>query len=59
MTITLTYFLLGRLFANDRVDPYVSVYECPAPSYVGSITHLRWKGSLGPEFVQSVINAGL
>ena len=57
MAITLTLYC--RLLANDRVDPYVSVYECPVPSYVGDITHLQWKGFLGPEFVQSVINTGL
>jgi len=52
-------FRLARLLANDRVDPYVSVYECPVPSYVGDITHLRWIGFLGPEFVQSLINTAL
>lgn len=50
---------LARLLANDRVDPYVSAYECPVPSYVGDITHLRWNGFLGPEFVQSVVNTAL
>ena len=51
--------LLARLLANDRVNPYVSVYECPVPSYIGDITHLRWNGFLGPEFVQSLINTAL
>jgi len=35
------------------------VYECPTPSNVGDITHLRWRGLLGPEFVQSIIDTGL
>ncbi|RDB23461.1 Ribonuclease P protein subunit p40 [Hypsizygus marmoreus] len=48
-----------RLKANDRVDPYVSVYECPSPSHVGSMTHLRWTGFLGSDFVQSVVDMGL
>ncbi|KAJ7281382.1 ribonuclease P 40kDa subunit-domain-containing protein [Mycena rebaudengoi] len=45
-----------RLQANDRVDAYVAVYEPPEPSMVGEITHLRWRGFLGPDFVQSVID---
>ncbi|KAF9466137.1 ribonuclease P 40kDa subunit-domain-containing protein [Collybia nuda] len=48
-----------RLSANDRVDPYVSVYNCPTPSYVGSITRLRWTGFLGPDFVQSIVDTAL
>ena len=48
---------LGRLLANDRVDPYVSVYEGPEPSYVGDVMHLRWTGFLGPAFIRSVIIA--
>ncbi|KAJ7696535.1 ribonuclease P 40kDa subunit-domain-containing protein [Mycena rosella] len=46
-----------RLQANDRVDAYVAVYDAPEPSVVGDITHLRWRGFLGPAFVQSVIDA--
>ncbi|KAJ7781979.1 ribonuclease P 40kDa subunit-domain-containing protein [Mycena maculata] len=46
-----------RLHANDRVDPYVAVYDSPAPSVVGDVTHLRWRGFLSPVFVQSVIDA--
>ncbi|KAK0467010.1 ribonuclease P 40kDa subunit-domain-containing protein [Desarmillaria tabescens] len=45
-----------RLQANDRVDPHVSLYESPGPSNVGNITHLRWRGFLGPDFVQSIID---
>lgn len=41
------------------MDPFVSVYECPEPSYVGNVTRMQWKGFIGPEFVQSVINIGL
>ncbi|EGN96866.1 hypothetical protein SERLA73DRAFT_57918 [Serpula lacrymans var. lacrymans S7.3] len=48
-----------RLKANDRVDPYVAVYEPPAPSRIGSATHMSWTGLLHPVFVQTVatINA--
>ncbi|KAF5373274.1 hypothetical protein D9615_007397 [Tricholomella constricta] len=49
----------GRLRANDRVDPYVALYECPAPSRVGSVTHLRWSGFIAPAFLQSVIDLAL
>ncbi|KAK0202584.1 ribonuclease P 40kDa subunit-domain-containing protein [Desarmillaria ectypa] len=45
-----------RLQANDRVDPYVSLYEPTSPSNIGNITHLRWRGFLGPDFVQSIID---
>ncbi|GLB41658.1 putative ribonuclease P 40kDa (Rpp40) subunit [Lyophyllum shimeji] len=48
-----------RLKANDRVDPYVAVYECPSPSYIGNVTHLRWTGFLGPDFVQLVVDTAL
>lgn len=48
-----------RLKANDRVDPYVALYQCPSPSYIGTITHLRWIGFISPEFVQSVIEIGM
>ncbi|KAJ7917533.1 hypothetical protein B0H13DRAFT_1994847 [Mycena leptocephala] len=46
-----------RLQANDRADAYVAVYQPPQPSTVGDITRLRWRGFLGPDFVQSVIDA--
>ncbi|KAJ7117832.1 ribonuclease P 40kDa subunit-domain-containing protein [Mycena epipterygia] len=48
-----------RLHANDRVDPYVAVYDPPAPAEVGDVAHLRWRGFLGPAFVQSVVDAVL
>ncbi|KAI6113002.1 ribonuclease P 40kDa subunit-domain-containing protein [Pisolithus sp. B1] len=44
-----------RLKANDRVDPYVAVYEVPAPSRVGNLTHVRWRGTMDSAFVQSVL----
>jgi len=46
-----------RLHANDRVDPFVAVYDPPSPSYIGEITHLQWKGLLSPAFVQNILNA--
>lgn len=39
---------------NDRVEPYVCVYEPPTPSRIQNVTHLRWKGLLCPKFVQEV-----
>jgi len=48
--------LYCRLHANDRVDSFVAVYDPPAPSYVGKITHLQWKGLLSPEFVKQVLD---
>lgn len=41
---------------NDRVDPFIAVYEPPADSRVGDITHLRWTGLLPPKFIQSMID---
>jgi ribonuclease P/MRP protein subunit RPP40 len=49
----------NRLKANDRVDPYVAVYEVPSPSCIGNITHLRWRGLMDSSFVLSVINAAM
>ncbi|KAF8216651.1 ribonuclease P 40kDa subunit-domain-containing protein [Mycena galopus ATCC 62051] len=50
-----------RLQANDRVDAYVAVYEPPQPSTttVADVTRLRWRGFLGPDFVQSVVDTVL
>ncbi|ESK96471.1 ribonuclease p protein subunit [Moniliophthora roreri MCA 2997] len=45
-----------RLLANDRVDPFVAVYDAPTPNVVGTVTHLRWSGFLPPSFVQAVID---
>lgn len=44
-----------RLRANDRVDPYVAVYDVPTPSQVGNLTHIRWRGMMDSEFVKSVL----
>jgi len=44
------------LCANDRVDPYVCVYEPPTPSRIQNVTHLRWRGLLCPNFVQEVLD---
>ncbi|TFK83875.1 hypothetical protein K466DRAFT_589374 [Polyporus arcularius HHB13444] len=45
-----------RLLANDRCDPYISVYEPPAPSHVGELTVMRWRGFLPSSFVQSILD---
>ncbi|KAG7093725.1 hypothetical protein E1B28_007377 [Marasmius oreades] len=45
-----------RLQANDRVDPFVAVYEAPSPNTIGALTHFKWTGLLSPAFVQSVID---
>ncbi|CAA7269226.1 unnamed protein product [Cyclocybe aegerita] len=47
-----------RLNANDRVDPYVALYEPPTPSRVGNVTHLQW-GLLSPWFVQQILDAAM
>ncbi|KAJ3917426.1 ribonuclease P 40kDa subunit-domain-containing protein, partial [Lentinula edodes] len=44
-----------RLKANDRVDPFVAVYQPPSPTRVRSVTHLQWTGFIGPLFVQSLV----
>ncbi|KAF8967763.1 ribonuclease P 40kDa subunit-domain-containing protein [Flammula alnicola] len=44
-----------RLSANDRVDPYVALYEHPTPSHVQNVTHLQWRGLLSPSFVKDVM----
>ncbi|KAE9406839.1 hypothetical protein BT96DRAFT_1014542 [Gymnopus androsaceus JB14] len=45
-----------RLKANDRIDPFVAVYEPPSSTRIGNVTHLRWTGFIGPSFVQSLID---
>ncbi|KAF7309886.1 hypothetical protein MIND_00360900 [Mycena indigotica] len=47
-----------RLAANDRVDPFIAVYEAPESfsDTIGDITVIRWTGFLPPEFVQRVID---
>ncbi|KAL4072807.1 ribonuclease P 40kDa subunit-domain-containing protein [Scleroderma yunnanense] len=44
-----------RLHANDRVDPFVAVYNAPTPSSLGDLTHLRWIGFMDTTFVQTVL----
>ncbi|KAH0836760.1 Pantoate-beta-alanine ligase-domain-containing protein [Lanmaoa asiatica] len=48
-----------RLHANDRVDPYVAVYETPSPASIDDVTHLRWKGLMDSTFVRSVIDTAI
>ena len=44
-----------RLKINDRVDPYVALYEPPS-SQPGNLTHIQWQGFISPAFVQIVID---
>ncbi|KXN84248.1 hypothetical protein AN958_12821 [Leucoagaricus sp. SymC.cos] len=48
-----------RLQANDRVDPFVAMYEPPTTSRVGNVTHFRWRGLLSPSFVQAVVDTSV
>ena len=48
-----------RLQANDRVDPYVAVYEAPSPASIADVTHIRWKGLMDNSFVRSVIDTAV
>lgn len=51
------FFLLSfRLYANDGINPYVCVYEPPAPSHIQNVTHLRWRGLLCPNFIREVLD---
>lgn len=45
-----------RLRANDRADAYVAVYDAPAGAGAGAVAHVRWRGFLGPAFVQRVLD---
>ncbi|RPD59019.1 hypothetical protein L227DRAFT_504442 [Lentinus tigrinus ALCF2SS1-6] len=45
-----------RLLASDRSDPYISVYEPPAPSHVGDLATMRWSGFLPSSFVQGILD---
>ncbi|TFK64092.1 hypothetical protein BDN72DRAFT_825885 [Pluteus cervinus] len=54
--VGMAYLGAQRLQGNDRVDPYIAVYEPPEPSIVGDVTHIRWKGLMRPEFVQSILD---
>ncbi|KAI9464732.1 ribonuclease P 40kDa subunit-domain-containing protein [Boletus coccyginus] len=48
-----------RLHANDRVDPYVAVYEAPSPASIDDVTHLSWRGLMDGAFVRSVIDTAV
>ncbi|KAJ8591838.1 hypothetical protein M405DRAFT_813745 [Rhizopogon salebrosus TDB-379] len=45
-----------RLNANDRIDPYLAVYEAPAPSHIGDVTRITWTGFLHPSFLRHIFN---
>lgn len=45
-----------RLYVNDRINPYVGVYEPPTSSCIHNVTHLRWRGLLCPNFIQEVLD---
>ncbi|PPQ78681.1 hypothetical protein CVT25_010702 [Psilocybe cyanescens] len=45
-----------RLRVNDRVEPYVALYEPPQPSEMQNVTHLQWCGLLSPTFIDRVIH---
>ena len=49
---------MRRLKINDRVGPYVALYEPPA-SQPGNLTHIRWQGLICPAFVQLVIDTAM
>lgn len=44
-----------RLKANDRVNPYVAVYEVPAPSYIGDVTQITWATFLHQSFINDAL----
>ncbi|KAF8448910.1 hypothetical protein L210DRAFT_3388089 [Boletus edulis BED1] len=48
-----------RLRANDRVDPYVAVYEVPEPASIEDVTHLRWRGLMDNAFVRTMIDTAV
>lgn len=45
-----------RLKANDRVNPYVAVYEVPAPSYIGDVTRITWTAFLHQSFIKDALD---
>lgn len=45
-----------RLKANDRVNPYVAVYEVPAPSYIGDVTQITWAAFLHQSFIKDALD---
>ncbi|KAG6381716.1 ribonuclease P 40kDa subunit-domain-containing protein [Boletus reticuloceps] len=48
-----------RLRANDRVDPYVAVYEVPEPASIEDVTHLHWRGLMDNAFVRTMIDTAV
>jgi len=48
-----------RLHANDRVEPYVAVYEAPSPASIDDVTHICWKGLMDSTFIRSVIDTAI
>ncbi|KDR80766.1 hypothetical protein GALMADRAFT_264719 [Galerina marginata CBS 339.88] len=48
-----------RLHVNDRVDPFVALYEPPQPSITHNITHLQWRGLLDHNFVKQVTETAI
>ena len=50
--------ILDRLQANDRVDPYVAVYEAPEPSTIGTVSHVRWRGGVLPHDLIHTVMVG-
>jgi ribonucleases P/MRP protein subunit RPP40 len=57
--ISFTYCLISlhfdRIYSQDRVDPYLSVYEPPEGSYIGTITHLRYQGLLSASILARIL----
>ncbi|KAG2137625.1 ribonuclease P 40kDa subunit-domain-containing protein [Suillus bovinus] len=45
-----------RLKANDRVNPYVAVYEAPSPSYIGDVTRITWAAFLDQWFIKDALD---
>ncbi|KAF9052317.1 hypothetical protein BDZ89DRAFT_1056675 [Hymenopellis radicata] len=45
-----------RLSVTDSTDPFICLYEPPASCRPCNVTRLRWRGFLGPAFVQTVID---
>ncbi|KAF8920534.1 ribonuclease P 40kDa subunit-domain-containing protein [Mucidula mucida] len=45
-----------RLSVTDSIDPSICLYEPPPSCRPCNVTRLRWKGFLGPAFVQTIIN---
>lgn len=48
MASAFVFIVLYRLHANDRVDPYVALYDAPESSTIGTLSHVRWRGGVLP-----------